>query len=243
MTEANAQTRPLIERTAPDTIRLERMLDALIDRLADELENGVGIMKLRGFPVNRYDEDDLRRVYFGLGTHLGTPVFQNRSGELMRAGWGCGFFDMDKPLRDFSQRELDDLLHKEPTKIKVEGINLTYEGLIPKIQKSMLSKDVDAMQPHVRAFVDRLFHAIADEDEGVDLASPGLGDQDLYFGLAAPIDYNGDGRADILWRNPATGQTYSGTTTISAGAPTPSISISPCSASASRNRGNSRGGR
>ncbi|MBL0900196.1 MAG: TauD/TfdA family dioxygenase [Reyranella sp.] len=60
-------------------------LDELCDDIADELENGSGIMKLRGFPVDRYDEDDLRRLYFALGTHLGIPVFQNRSGELMRA--------------------------------------------------------------------------------------------------------------------------------------------------------------
>ncbi len=68
---------------------------------------------------------------------------------------GCGFFDPDKPISKFTKKELADLLHKEPTKIKVEGINLTYEGLILRIQKSMLSKDVDALQPHVRAFVDR----------------------------------------------------------------------------------------
>jgi excinuclease UvrABC ATPase subunit len=68
---------------------------------------------------------------------------------------GSGFFDMDKPIRKYNKKELHDLLHKEPTKIKVDGINLTYEGLIPKIQKSMLSKDVDALQPHVRAFVER----------------------------------------------------------------------------------------
>jgi len=68
---------------------------------------------------------------------------------------GCGFFDPDKPIRTFTKRELHDLLHKEPTKIKVDGINLTYEGLIPKIQKSMLSKDVDSLQPHIRAFVER----------------------------------------------------------------------------------------
>jgi hypothetical protein len=60
-------------------------LRGLLDDIAEELENGVGIVKLRGFPVDRYGEDDLRKVYFGLGTHLGTPVFQNRSGELMRA--------------------------------------------------------------------------------------------------------------------------------------------------------------
>ncbi|HSO30897.1 MAG TPA: ATP-binding cassette domain-containing protein, partial [Labilithrix sp.] len=68
---------------------------------------------------------------------------------------GCGFFDPDKPIRKFTKKELHDLLHKEPTKIKVDGINLTYEGLIPKIQKSMLSRDVDSLQSHVRAFVER----------------------------------------------------------------------------------------
>ncbi|MDQ0579153.1 excinuclease ABC subunit UvrA [Streptomyces rishiriensis] len=68
---------------------------------------------------------------------------------------GCGFFDPDKPIRRFTEKELHDLLHKEPTKIKVDGINLTYEGLIPKIQKSMLAKDIDALQPHIRAFVER----------------------------------------------------------------------------------------
>ena len=68
---------------------------------------------------------------------------------------GCGFFDPDKPIRKYTKKELRDLLYKEPTKIKVEGINLTYEGLIPKIQKSFLSKDVDALQPHIRAFVER----------------------------------------------------------------------------------------
>src|SRR6516225_9500568 len=68
---------------------------------------------------------------------------------------GSGFFDPDKPIRKFTKKELSDLLHKEPTKIKVAGINLTYEGLIPRIQKSFLSKDVDALQPHIRAFVER----------------------------------------------------------------------------------------
>jgi excinuclease UvrABC ATPase subunit len=68
---------------------------------------------------------------------------------------GCGFFDRDKPIRKYTKTELHDLLYKEPAKIKVDGINLTYEGLIPKIQKSMLSKDREALQPHIRAFVDR----------------------------------------------------------------------------------------
>ncbi|MCK9250878.1 MAG: excinuclease ABC subunit UvrA [Solirubrobacteraceae bacterium] len=68
---------------------------------------------------------------------------------------GCGFFDPDKPIKRFTKRERHDLLHKEPTKIKVEGTNLTYAGLIPQIEKSFLSKDVEAMQPHIRAFVER----------------------------------------------------------------------------------------
>lgn len=67
---------------------------------------------------------------------------------------GAGF-DMDKPIGRFSKKDLEKLLYGPPTKIKVEGVNLTYEGVIPKIQKSMLSKDVDAMQPHIRAFVER----------------------------------------------------------------------------------------
>lgn len=68
---------------------------------------------------------------------------------------GCGFFDPDKPIKKYTKRELNDLLYKEPTKIKVEGVNLTYAGLIPQIQKSFLSKDREAMQAHIGAFVDR----------------------------------------------------------------------------------------
>ncbi len=66
-----------------------------------------------------------------------------------------GFFDPDKPIAKFTKRELADLLYKEATRLKVDGINVTYEGLIPKLQKSMLSKDIDALQPHIRAFVQR----------------------------------------------------------------------------------------
>ncbi len=68
---------------------------------------------------------------------------------------GSGFFDCDKPIATFTKKERHALLEQEPTKIQVEGINLTYEGLIPKIQRSMLSKDIDTLQPHIRAFVER----------------------------------------------------------------------------------------
>ncbi|ANY05145.1 ATP-binding cassette domain-containing protein [Pseudonocardia sp. HH130630-07] len=68
---------------------------------------------------------------------------------------GSGFFPGDKPINTFTKPQMDALLHKEPTRIKVDGINVTFEGLIPRIQKSFLSKDREAMQPHIRAFVDR----------------------------------------------------------------------------------------
>jgi excinuclease UvrABC ATPase subunit len=86
---------------------------------------------------------------------------------------GCGLFDPDKPIRKYSKKALHDLLYKEPTKIKVDGINLTYEGLIPKIQKSFLSKDVEAMQPHIRAFVERaVTFTTCPECDGTRLAKP-----------------------------------------------------------------------
>jgi excinuclease UvrABC ATPase subunit len=66
-----------------------------------------------------------------------------------------GFYDPDKPIRAFTQKELHDFLRHEPVRMKIAGINMTYEGLIPRIQKSMLSKDKEGMQPHIRAFVDR----------------------------------------------------------------------------------------
>jgi len=66
-----------------------------------------------------------------------------------------GFYDPDKRIRDYSDSELADFLYKEPTKVKMQGINMTYEGLVPKVTKSFLQKDRDALQPHIRAFVDR----------------------------------------------------------------------------------------
>src|ERR671931_238902 len=66
-----------------------------------------------------------------------------------------GFLDPNKPIRKYTKKELHDFLYKEPVKVKIKGVNLTYEGLVPKVQKSFLSKDPDALQPHIRAFVDR----------------------------------------------------------------------------------------
>ncbi|MDQ6649606.1 MAG: excinuclease ABC subunit UvrA, partial [Actinomycetota bacterium] len=101
---------------------------------------------------------DLSQVYDGSRSlnegALTVPGF-SMDGWYGRIFTGCGFFDPDKPIRTYSKRQLQDLLYKEPTKIKVDGVNLTYEGLIPRIQKSMLAKDIDALQPHIRGFVER----------------------------------------------------------------------------------------
>ncbi|WP_329042170.1 excinuclease ABC subunit UvrA [Streptomyces sp. NBC_00178] len=83
------------------------------------------------------------------------PGWKSDSFWTVRVYAESGLLDPDKPIRRFTKKEMHDFLHHEPVKVKVEGVNLTYEGLIPKIQKSFLSKDKEAMQPHIRAFVER----------------------------------------------------------------------------------------
>jgi excinuclease UvrABC ATPase subunit len=120
--------------------------------------NRTGGMCPRCEGMGRVEDIDLTQLYDDSKTiNEGAITIPGYSMD----GWygrifnGCGFFDADKPIRKFTKKELADLLYKEPTKIKVDGINLTYAGLIPGIQKSFLSKDIDALQPHIRAFVDR----------------------------------------------------------------------------------------
>ncbi|WP_329435896.1 excinuclease ABC subunit UvrA [Streptomyces albidoflavus] len=96
--------------------------------------------------------DDSKSISEGAFT---IPGWKSDSWWTVRLYADSGFLDPDKPIRDFTEQEMRDFLHREPTKVKVEGTNLTYEGLIPKIQKSFLSKDREGMQPHIRAFVDR----------------------------------------------------------------------------------------
>lgn len=83
------------------------------------------------------------------------PGWKSDSFWTVRVYAESGLLDPHKPIRKFTKKEMHDFLHREPTKVKVEGVNLTYEGLIPKIQKSFLSKDKEALQPHIRAFVER----------------------------------------------------------------------------------------
>ncbi|SDD08697.1 excinuclease ABC subunit UvrA [Glycomyces harbinensis] len=120
--------------------------------------NQLGGMCPRCEGMGRVQDFDLAALFDGalsLGEGAITIPGYSNDGWFGRIFSGSGYFDMDKPVGKFNKREMHDLLYREPTKIKVEGINLTYEGLIPKIEKSMLSKDVEAMQPHIRAFVER----------------------------------------------------------------------------------------
>jgi excinuclease ABC A subunit len=106
--------------------------------------------------VNDFDLTELYDDSKSLNEGALTVPGYSMDGWYGRIFRGCGFFDPDKPIRQFTKKQLNDLLYKEPTKIKVDGINLTYAGLIPQIQKSFLAKDIEAMQPHIRAFVERV---------------------------------------------------------------------------------------
>ena len=108
--------------------------------------------------LGRVTDIDLGEIYDPekslSGGALKVPGYTT-DGWYVRIYRACGFFDPDKPIKEFTERELHDLLHKEPTKIKVDGINITYEGLVSRLQKSVLAKDPESLQPHVRAFVER----------------------------------------------------------------------------------------
>ncbi|MGX5207915.1 ATP-binding cassette domain-containing protein [Streptomyces violaceus] len=94
------------------------------------------------------DSKSLSEDPFTIPTYTG-------DGWVVRVIAESGFFDKEKPIRKYTKKERHDFLYREPTKVKINGVNLTYEGLIPKIQKTFLAKDRESMQPHIRAFVDR----------------------------------------------------------------------------------------
>src|SRR4029453_2946074 len=172
-TDANAMLRILFSRLGQPHIGSSNAFSFNIPSLrgagAITMERGEGKTERRSFSVTggmcprcegwgSVTDFDLPQLYDdskSLNEGALTIPGYSMDGWYGRIFSGSGFFDMDKPIRKFTKKELHDLLHKEPTKIKVKGINLTYEGLIPRIQKSFLSKDVDALQPHVRAFVER----------------------------------------------------------------------------------------
>ncbi|TDQ47241.1 ATP-binding cassette domain-containing protein [Actinorugispora endophytica] len=119
----------------------------------------VGGMCARCEGTGRVTDIDLSQLYDD-GKSLAegaitVPGYKTDGWWTVRLFSESGFVDPDKPIRDYTEQERQDFLYREPTKVKVNGVNLTYEGLVPKIRKSFLSKDREAMQPHIRAFVDR----------------------------------------------------------------------------------------
>ncbi|MFF0299338.1 ATP-binding cassette domain-containing protein [Streptomyces sp. NPDC004562] len=110
------------------------------------------------------DSKSLAEGPFTIPTYTG-------DGWVVRVITESGFFDKDKPIREYTKKERHDFLYREPTKVKINGVNLTYEGLIPKLQKTFLSKDRESMQPHIRAFVDRaVTFAVCPECDGTRLS-------------------------------------------------------------------------
>jgi excinuclease UvrABC ATPase subunit len=134
------------------------------------IERGTGRTETRSFTlaggmcprcegIGTVSDVDLRQLYDetkSLAEGAITVPGYTADGWSTRMFSESGFLDPDKPIRDYSPAELHDFLHKEPVKIKLNGINLTYEGLVSKVQKSFLSKDVESLQPHIRAFVERV---------------------------------------------------------------------------------------
>ena len=105
--------------------------------------------------VNDIDLDELFDRDKSLAEGAITIPGYTADGWQVRIYGESGFLDVDKKIRDYTEQELADFLYKEPVKVKVQNMNLSYEGLVSRVQKSILSKDRDAMQPHIRAFVDR----------------------------------------------------------------------------------------
>ncbi|MET4780741.1 excinuclease ABC subunit UvrA [Glaciihabitans sp. UYNi722] len=136
-------------------VRLERGGKTVKERRSFEITGG---MCPRCEGMGTVNDIDLTQLYDDSkslnGGALTIPGY-TADGWGVRIFTGSGFLDADKPIREYTTKEVDDFLYREPVKVKVGDINLTYEGLIPKVQKAFLSKDREAMQPHIRAFVDR----------------------------------------------------------------------------------------
>jgi len=136
-------------------IEIEKGQGKVVERKAFTVQGGMcprceGLGNVNDFDLSALYDDSL-----SLNQGALTVPGYSMDGWYGRIYRGCGWFDPDKPIRDYSPKELADLLYKQHTKVKIDGINVTYQGLIPQIQKSYLAKDVEAMQPHIRAFVER----------------------------------------------------------------------------------------
>ncbi len=172
-TDANAMLRILFSRLGKPHIGSPRAFSFNVPSLratgAITVERGDSKTVRRSFTVTggmcprcegrgTVSDIDLTELYDdskSLGEGAITIPGYKIGGWMVRSFTESGFLDPDKPIRDYSETELSDFLHREPVKVKMKGINVTYEGLIPKVQKSFFSKDRESLQPHIKAFVDR----------------------------------------------------------------------------------------
>jgi excinuclease UvrABC ATPase subunit len=172
-TDANAMLRVLFSRVGKPHIGSSNAFSFNVPSVravgAITIERGAGKTEKRTYSVaggmcprcegmGSVTDIDLSQIYNdtkSLADGAITVPGYNADGWSVRMFTESGFFDPEKPIRKYTKRELHDFLHREPTKVKINNINITYEGLVPRIQKSFLSKDVDALQPHIRAFVER----------------------------------------------------------------------------------------
>jgi excinuclease UvrABC ATPase subunit len=172
-TDANAMLRILFSRLGRPHIGSSNAFSFNIPSVrgtgAITVERGEGKTERRSFSVTggmcprcegwgSVTDFDLSQLYDdskSLADGAITVPGYNADGWSVQLFTKSGFLDPEKPINKYTKRELHDFLHREPTKVKINNINITYEGLIPRIQKSFLSKDVDALQPHIRAFVER----------------------------------------------------------------------------------------
>ncbi|WP_344238070.1 excinuclease ABC subunit UvrA [Actinocorallia libanotica] len=134
-----------VERGAKKTVK------ATFNRLGGMCPNCEGRGAVSDIDLSQL-YDDTKSISEGAFT---IPGWKSDSFWTVRVYAESGLVDPDKPIRDFTEREMRDFLHHEPVKVKIDGVNLTYEGLIPKVRKSFLAKDKEALQPHIRAFVER----------------------------------------------------------------------------------------
>ena len=173
VTDANALLRVLFSRLGEPHIGGPQAFSFNIPSVrgagAITVERGAGRTESRSFSVaggmcprcegmGSANEIDLAQLYDESKSLAGGAITvpgYTADGWSTRMFSESGFFDPDKRIRDYTPKELDQFLYQEPVKVKVNGINLTYGGLVPRVQKSFLSKDVDALQPHIRAFVQR----------------------------------------------------------------------------------------
>lgn len=173
VTDANAMLRVLFSRLGKPHIGSSNAFSFNVPSVRGagqiSIEKGEGKTEKRVFTVNggmcprcegmgSVTDIDLSQLYDdskSLNEGALTIPGYTADGWYVRIFAGSGFLDPDKPIRKYTKQERHDFLYKEPVKVKVQNVNITYEGLVPRIQKSFLSKDVDALQPHIRAFVER----------------------------------------------------------------------------------------